>query len=79
MDIKNKFLWFVGVSTAISLLILCVLGAWFWTQLPAADAAVLMRIGKRYFIYIFGGFLLLLGIFLFIIDGLFHTYIIPIS
>jgi len=79
MDIKNKFFWFAGASIGIILLIFSALAVLFWSQLTPGDAAALLRISKQYMIYFFGGAMLLMGIVVFVLDAIFHTYIIPIS
>lgn len=79
MDIKNKFFWFVGVSTVITLMSLSAIAGLFWNHLPPDQKIFLLAILKQHFIYLFGGSLLLIGIIVFLMDGIFHTYIIPIG
>ncbi|MCG6893605.1 MAG: hypothetical protein LJE65_08380 [Desulfobacteraceae bacterium] len=79
MNIRNKFFWFVATSTAITLLIIAVVFVLFWNQMSADEKTALVQIVRHYFVYVFSGTLLLIGIGVFIMDGLLNIYIIPIS
>ncbi len=68
MDIKNKFFWFVGAATIITLLIFSVIAVLFWTQLTPEEAGFLLRIFKQNVVYAFGGILLLIGIIVLCLD-----------
>ena len=78
MKIKNKFWLFVASSLFVVVTLSTVLGYLFWQSLTPAEKNFFTLINKENFIYLFAGGVLLLACIGFGIDGLFHTYIIPI-
>jgi DNA polymerase-3 subunit epsilon len=79
MKTKNKFGWFVIISSGFSMLVIFVLAVLFWHQLSLPEKQLLKEIFTSNFIYIFSaGFILLAGLG-FLIDWMFRLYIIPIS
>ena len=79
MKTKNKFGWFVVISSGFSVLVILALAILFWHQLSPPEQQLLKAIFTTNFIYIFSaGFIVLAGIG-FLIDWMFRLYIIPIS
>lgn len=79
MDPTNKFWWFAGVSILISLLIFVGMALFFWQQLLPDQQAMLVEIVKAHFIYIFIALVLFMAAIGFGLDGIFHSYILPLN
>lgn len=79
MRLTNKFWLFVAVSIFIVLVIVAVIAAMFWQNLPADQRIALVTIVKDNFTYFFGTALLLLAAIFFLLDGILNTYVIPIA
>jgi DNA polymerase-3 subunit epsilon len=78
MKIKNKFWLFVAASLFVVVALSTVLAYLFWQSLTPTEKNFITLFNKENFIYVFAGGVLLLACIGFGIDGLFHTYIIPI-
>ncbi len=79
MDPTNKFWWFAGVSIFITLLIFIGIALFFWQQLLPDQQAFLLDIIKNHFIYFFITLILLMAAIGFGLDGIFHSYILPLN
>jgi len=78
MDPTNKFWWFAGASILVTMAILTGIAGIFWQQLTPAEHGLLLEILKKHFIYIFIVVVLMLAGVGFILDGIFHSYILPL-
>ena len=79
MKTKNKFGWFVLISSSFCILVICILAILFWRQLSPPEKQLLKHIFAQNFIFIFSvGFIFFAGIG-FLIDWVFRLYIIPLS
>jgi DNA polymerase-3 subunit epsilon len=78
MKIKNKFWLFVAASLFVVVALSFVLAFLFWQSLTPTEKSFFTLVNKENFIYLFAGGVLLLACIGFGIDGLFHTYIIPV-
>ncbi len=79
MDPTNKFWWFAGVSIFLTVLVFSGLGIFVWQQLSVAQQTVVLDIVKTYFIYFFMAIIVLLAAVGFALDGIFHSYILPLN
>ena len=79
MNPKNKFWWFAAISISITLIIICALSVLFWNHLLPEEKSLLISIIKQHFVYIFSAVFLLLAGLGFALDGIFHTYILPMG
>jgi len=79
MDPTNKFWWFAGVSIFATLLIFIGIAFFFWQQLLPDQQVILLDIAKNHFIYIFIALILLMAAIGFGLDGIFHSYILPLN
>ena len=79
MDPTNKFWWFAGVSIIITMLIFVGMALFFWQQLLPDQQVMLMDIVKTHFIYIFVAIILFIAAIGFALDGIFHSYILPLN
>jgi len=79
MDPKNKFWWFAGVSIFVTMLIFAGMASFFWQQLLPEQQVMLMDIVKTHFIYIFVAIILFIAAIGFALDGIFHSYILPLN
>jgi len=79
MDPKNKFWWFAGVSIFVTMLIFVGMALFFWQQLLPDQQVMLMDIVKTHFIYIFVAIILFIAAIGFALDGIFHSYILPLN
>jgi DNA polymerase III subunit epsilon len=79
MDPTNKFWWFAGVSIFVTLLIFIGIAVFFWQQLLPDQQATLIEIIKIHFIYIFIALILFMAAIGFGLDGIFHSYILPLN
>ena len=79
MDPKNKFWWFAGVSIFITMMIFVGMALFFWQQLLPDQQATLIDIVKTHFIYIFIAVILFIAAIGFGLDGIFHSYILPLN
>jgi DNA polymerase III subunit epsilon len=79
MDPTNKFWWFAGVSIVVTLLIFIGIALFFWQQLLPDQQATLIDIIKVHFIYIFIALILFMAAIGFGLDGIFHSYILPLN
>jgi len=79
MDPKNKFWWFAGVSIFVTMLIFVGMAMFFWQQLLPDQQATLIDIAKIHFIYIFVAIILFIAAIGFALDGIFHSYILPLN
>jgi DNA polymerase-3 subunit epsilon len=79
MDPTNKFWWFAGVSILLTLMIFVGMAWFFWQQLLPDQQAVLIAIVKTHFIYIFIALILFMAAIGFGLDGIFHSYILPLN
>jgi len=78
MNPGNKFWWFVSVSLIITSIIFVTIAVFFWNSLLPAEKILFGSILKNHFGYIFIGIFLLSAGIGFVLDGLFHNYIISI-
>ena len=79
MDPTNKFWWFAGVSIIITMLIFVGMALFFWQQLLPEQQVLLLDIVKTHFIYIFVAIILFIAALGFALDGIFHSYILPLN
>jgi len=79
MDPTNKFWWFAGVSIAVTLLTFLGIALFFWQQLLPDQQATLIDIAKNHFIYVFIALVLFVAAIGFGLDGIFHSYILPLN
>jgi DNA polymerase-3 subunit epsilon len=79
MDPTNKFWWFAGVSILLAAVVFSGIGVFVWQQITPDQQAVVVQILKAYFIYIFMAVIVLLAAVGFALDGIFHSYILPLN
>ena len=79
MDPTNKFWWFAGVSIFITSLVFTGIALFFWQQLLPDQQAILIDIFKNHFIYLFIALVLFMAAIGFGLDGIFHSYILPLN
>ncbi len=79
MNPRNKFWWFAGVSIGITVVFISLLAIFFWRQLFPEEKALLFGLFKNHFAYIFIALFLVMTGIVFVLDAMFHNYIIPIS
>lgn len=79
MDPTNKFWWFAGVSIVVTLLTFLGIALFFWQQLLPDQQATLIDIAKNHFIYVFIALVLFVAAIGFGLDGIFHSYILPLN
>ena len=79
MDPTNKFWWFAGVSIIVTMLIFVAMALFFWQQLLPDQQVMLLDIAKTHFIYIFIAIILFIAALGFALDGIFHSYILPLN
>ena len=78
MRAGNKFWWFASLSFALILLVMASLVVFFWRELEPVQKDLLLQIVKDKFGYIFAGLFLGLAGVGFLLDGIFHIYILPL-
>ncbi len=78
MLIRSKFWWFATISIALTLLIISSVMLYFWSGLSASQKSLLIDLCKDNFIYLFCAVVLGMAALVFALDGIFHTYILPI-
>ncbi len=78
MRAGNKFWWFASISFALIIVILVTLVVFFWRELDPAQRTVLLQILKDKFGYFFAAIFLGLAGIGFLLDGIFHIYILPL-
>jgi DNA polymerase-3 subunit epsilon len=79
MDPTNKFWWFAGLSILLTVAIVSGIAVFFWQQLTPGEHVLLLAILKKHFIYLFIVIVLMLAMVGFALDGIFHTYILPLD
>ena len=79
MNSSNRYWWFVLFSLTIAFALVVSLGFFLWKQLPPDETALILKILKDRFIYIFGLTFILLAGLGFILDAIFNNYIIPLN
>ncbi len=79
MRAGNKFWWFASISFALILVILVSLALFLWRELDATQKTLLIEIVKGKFGYFFAAVFLLLSGVGFLLDGIFHIYILPLA
>jgi len=79
MNANNKFWWFAVVSISITLIIISILIVLFWQHLSLEEKFFLISIIKQHSLYIFSAAFLLLAALGFALDGIFHTFILPLG
>jgi DNA polymerase-3 subunit epsilon len=79
MDPTNKFWWFAGSSIFLTVLVFSGLGIFVWQQLSLDQQTVIIAIFKTHFIYVFMALIVLLAAIGFALDGIFHSYILPLN
>jgi len=78
MRAGNQFWWFALISIAVTLVIIFSMGIFFWRQLAPDAQSLLIDILKDDFGYIFAVVFLVMAGLGFALDGIFHTYILPV-
>jgi len=78
MRAGNKFWWFASISFGLILAILASLTVIFWRELDPAQKTLLLQIAKEKFGYLFAALFLGLAGIGFLLDGIFHIYILPL-
>ncbi|MGD8366993.1 MAG: hypothetical protein PVG78_05090, partial [Desulfobacterales bacterium] len=78
MRAGNTFWWFASISFSFILAILATLIVFFWRELDPAQKALILQILKLKFGYIFAAIFLGLAGIGFLLDGIFHIYILPL-
>ncbi len=78
MSPKNRFWWFFAVSISIIFIFFTILSIFFWRQLSPQEKVYLITLLKNNFAFIFIAIFLMLTGFVFALDGIFHSYIIPV-
>jgi len=78
MKAGNQFWWFALISIAVTLAIILSLGIFFWRQLAPDAQSLLIDILKDDFGYVFAVVFLVMAGLGFALDGIFHTYILPV-
>jgi DNA polymerase-3 subunit epsilon len=79
MDPSNKFWWFSAASIMVTALVVVGIVAFFWQQLTPVEQTALFDIVTRHFIYIFIVVVMVLAALGFALDGIFHSYILPLN
>ena len=77
MNAISKFWKFVAVSAVVICMMFYYVGWIFWQQLTPDQKILLINIIEQNFIYVFTAFFLMLAIFISILDGILHVYILP--
>jgi len=78
MKAGNQFWWFALISIAVTLAIILGIGIFFWRQLAPDAQSLLINIIKDDFGYVFAVVFLIMAGLGFALDGIFHTYILPV-
>lgn len=78
MRAGNKFWWFASISFGLILVILASLILLFWRELDPGHKILLLQILKEKFGYLFAALFLGLAGIGFLLDGIFHIYILPL-
>jgi len=78
MNLRNKFWWFAGISLIITSIIFTTIAIFFWNSLLPAEKILFVSLVKSHFGYIFIALFLLLAGIAFILDAVFHNYILSI-
>ncbi|MEW5909468.1 MAG: 3'-5' exonuclease [Thermodesulfobacteriota bacterium] len=79
MNRRNKFWIFVIISLAVTLAFGTFLIISFWNQLDPREKIIFSTILSNHFAYVLGVVVVVVGGFIFILDGIFHLYIQPIK
>ena len=79
MRAGNKFWWFASISFALILVILASLAVFFWRELDESQKSLILQILKDRFGYFFAAVFLGLAGIGFLLDGIFHIYILPLA
>lgn len=79
MNPKNKFWWFVALSVGVVAAIAVSVIVLFWHELSLQEKEFLVDIFRKHFAYVFIVAVVILAGIGFGMDGIFHTYIIPVS
>ena len=79
MDPTNKFWWFAGVSILLALLFFAGIAVMAWQQLDSGQQTVVLEVLKEHFIYFFMAMVVLLTAIGFALDGIFHSFILPLE
>lgn len=78
MRAGNQFWWFALISIAVTLAIISSISIFFWRQLTPDAQSLLIDIIKDDFGYVFAVVFLIIAGLGFALDGIFHTYILPV-
>lgn len=76
---QNKFWWFAAISIGLVFSIIIVIAVVLWHALAPGEKEVVIRIFKNNFGYIFAAAFLLIAGIGFLLDGIFHIYILPLG
>ncbi len=79
MKTQNKFWWFVVVALTATAMVLLTISILFWQQLSLEEKALILKIFKRYFAYLFTILFLFFTFLGFLLDWIFRFYIIPVN